>query len=142
MTKPSSSGQRPGKDAALKCTHQPLSKESLMKFKASALIAVAALSLGAAAWADNAHHTTAAKGAAAPAAGALTSAEVRKVDAAQGKVTLKHEAITNLDMPPMTMVFRADKPELLKDLKAGDKVRFRAESVAGAMVVTHIEAAQ
>jgi Cu/Ag efflux protein CusF len=113
-----------------------------MKFKASALIAAAALSLGAAAWADNAHHPKAATGAAPAAVGTLTSGEVRKVDAAQGKVTLKHETITNLDMPPMTMVFRADKPELLKDLKAGDKVRFRAESVAGAMVVTHIEAAQ
>jgi len=116
--------------------------EYVMRFKMIALVATAALSLGAAAWAENAHHQTAATGVGAAAIATLTSGEVRKVDIAQGKVTLKHEAITNLDMPPMTMVFRVDKTELLKDLKAGDKVRFRAESVAGAMVVTHIEAAQ
>lgn len=113
-----------------------------MRFKMTALIAAVSMSLGAAAWADNAHHQAAPAGTGTAAVAGLTSAEVRKVDSAQGKVTLKHEAIANLDMPPMTMVFRADKPELLKDLKTGDKVRFRAESVAGAMVVTHIESAQ
>ena len=35
----------------------------------------------------------------------MTEAEVRKVDKAHGKVTLKHGEIKNLDMPPMTMVF-------------------------------------
>jgi Cu(I)/Ag(I) efflux system periplasmic protein CusF len=75
-------------------------------------------------------------------AAALTSGEIRKVDVKQQKVTIKHEAIANLDMGPMTMVFRASKPEQLKDLKAGDKVRFRAESSKGALVVTHIEAAK
>ena len=69
---------------------------------------------------------------------ALTAGEIRKVDADQGKVTIKHEPIQNLDMPAMTMVFRAAKPELLKDVKAGDKVQFRVESVAGAFVVTEL----
>jgi Cu(I)/Ag(I) efflux system periplasmic protein CusF len=81
--------------------------------------------------------------AAAPAAASgatLTAGEVRKVDLAQGKVTIRHEPIANLDMPAMTMVFRADKPELLKGVKAGDKIRFHAESVGGALVVTQIEA--
>ena len=72
----------------------------------------------------------------------LTAAEVRKVDAAKGQVTLKHERIENLDMAPMTMVFRATKPEQLKGLKTGDKVKFRAETDKGAMVVTHIESAK
>jgi Cu(I)/Ag(I) efflux system periplasmic protein CusF len=85
------------------------------------------------------------KVAAAPAEAAasiLTAGEVRKVDVEQGKVTIRHEAIGNLDMPAMTMVFRAGKPEVLKDLKAGDRIRFRAESVGGALVVTQIEAAR
>lgn len=72
----------------------------------------------------------------------LTAGEVRKIDAEQGKLTIKHAAIDNLQMPAMTMVFKADKPELLKDLKAGDKIRFRAESVAGAFVVTDVQLAQ
>jgi Cu/Ag efflux protein CusF len=75
-------------------------------------------------------------------ASALTAGEVRKIDAANAKVTIKHEEIKNLDMGAMTMVFRATKPEQLKGLKAGDKVRFRAESDKGALVVTHIEAAK
>lgn len=69
----------------------------------------------------------------------LTAGEVRKVDAEQGKVTIKHEPIANLDMPAMTMVFKAGKPELLKTIQAGDKIEFRAENVAGAFVVTDIK---
>jgi len=37
-------------------------------------------------------------------AAAMTDAEVRKVDMAQGKVTLRHGEIENLDRPPMTRV--------------------------------------
>jgi Cu(I)/Ag(I) efflux system protein CusF len=105
------------------------------------LVLAAALALAAASgsWAAGDKATTAAG---AGATAALTAGEVRKVDVKQQKVTIKHEAIANLDMGPMTMVFRASKPEQLKDLKAGDKVRFRAESTKGALVVTHIEAAK
>ena len=74
------------------------------------------------------------------AASVMTAGEVRKIDAEQGKITLKHEAITNLDMPGMTMVFRAADPALLKNLNVGDKVRFHAESRDGAIVVTQIQA--
>lgn len=102
--------------------------------------ALLALTTGVAiAGGDHGKHQSAAS-ASTSAASAMTLGEVRKVDTEQGRVTLKHEAITNLDMPPMTMVFRADKPEMLKDLKVGDKVRFHAQSVGGAFVVTHIQA--
>lgn len=73
---------------------------------------------------------------------ATTAAEVRKVDLDQGKVTLKHEDIKNLDMPAMTMVFRVTRPEQLKALKAGDKVRFHAEKNGSAIVVTDIAPAK
>lgn len=73
------------------------------------------------------------------AAAPLVSAEVRRVDKAAGKVTLRHEAIPNLDMPAMTMVFTAQKPEVLDTLKVGDKVRFNADKVNGQYVVTSIE---
>lgn len=72
----------------------------------------------------------------------LTDGAVLKIDLDQGKVTIKHGAIANLDMPPMTMVFRAASPGLLAGLKPGDKIRFRAESSAGAISVTRIEAAE
>lgn len=77
----------------------------------------------------------------APAA-ALTAGEIKKIDAEQGKVTIKHEAIQNLDMPPMTMVFRASNPELLKKAQVGDKIQFRAENVAGGFVVIDIQPAK
>lgn len=76
--------------------------------------------------------------AAASASATLTAGEIKKIDAAQGKVTIKHEAIQNLDMPAMTMVFRVASPDLLAKAQVGDKVQFRAENNAGAMVVTEI----
>lgn len=66
--------------------------------------------------------------------------EVRKVDKEQGKLTLKHGPIANLAMPGMTMVFKVADPKALGTLKAGDKVRFLAEKVNGALTVTAIEA--
>jgi Cu(I)/Ag(I) efflux system protein CusF len=72
-------------------------------------------------------------------ASALSEGVVRKVDTATAKVTLRHGPIANLDMPPMTMVFRAQPPELLSGVKAGDAVRFRAELIDGTYIVTAIE---
>lgn len=80
-----------------------------------------------------AHHPTAAV--------LTTDGEVRKVDKEQGKVTLKHGPLTNLDMPGMTMVFKVADPKMLDSIKEGDKVRFAADRVNGAIVVTAIEAA-
>jgi Cu/Ag efflux protein CusF len=45
-------------------------------------------------------------------------------------------------MPGMTMVFQVADPALLGSLKVGDKVRFRAEKLNGALTVTRIEAAK
>lgn len=71
-----------------------------------------------------------------------TLGEVRKVDNAAKKITIKHGPIVNLDMPPMTMVFQVKEPTMLAKVKAGDKVRFRAENLGGALTVTRIEAAK
>ena len=57
---------------------------------------------------------------------------------AQGKVTLKHGEIKNLDMPPMTMVFSVKEKAMLKGVKAGDKVKFKASSIDGKLTVTDI----
>ncbi|MEP7296965.1 MAG: copper-binding protein [Burkholderiales bacterium] len=69
----------------------------------------------------------------------MTDGEVRRIDREQGKVTLRHGPIQNLEMPGMTMVFKAADPKLLDGLKEGDKVRFTAERVNGAIEVTAIE---
>ncbi len=71
----------------------------------------------------------------------MTDGEVRKVDKETGRLTLRHGPIENLDMPGMTMVFRIADKGSLDTLKAGDKVRFRAESDNGQLVVTEIRPA-
>jgi len=69
-------------------------------------------------------------------------AEVRKVDAAQNRITLRHGDIPNIDMGAMTMVFRVKDPALLKDVKAGDKVRITADNVDGALTLLSLEPAK
>ncbi|GGH15146.1 hypothetical protein GCM10007036_14950 [Alsobacter metallidurans] len=65
--------------------------------------------------------------------------KVEKVDAAAGKITIDHQAIPNLGMDPMTMVFKAQDPAMLKTVKAGDKVQFTADRVNGQITVTSIK---
>ena len=107
---------------------------------------LAATSFAAGAFAQPASAAASSGPAAAPAASAavaaagdMTEGEVRKVDKAAGKITLKHGAIRNLDMPAMTMVFQARTPSALASLTAGDKVRFKAEKAGSALVVTDIQ---
>jgi Cu/Ag efflux protein CusF len=71
----------------------------------------------------------------------MTEGVVRKVDKDAGKITLKHGPIGNLDMPAMTMVFRVADQAMLQQVKPGDKVKFRAESIGGLLTVTKIEPA-
>lgn len=72
----------------------------------------------------------------------LTAGVVRKVDKEAGKVTIRHEAIRNLDMPEMTMVFRVVDPAMLDQLKPGDKIRFAADKVNGNYTVMRFETAK
>jgi Cu(I)/Ag(I) efflux system periplasmic protein CusF len=67
-----------------------------------------------------------------------TAGEVTKVDKAAGKVTLKHGEIKNLDMPAMSMVFRAKDPKVIEGLAVGDKIRFTAEKINGQYTLTSV----
>jgi Cu(I)/Ag(I) efflux system periplasmic protein CusF len=71
--------------------------------------------------------------------GQAAEGEVRKIDKAAGKITLKHGEIKSLDMPPMTMVFRAEPASLLDKVQVGDKVSFQAAKVGGTYTVTAID---
>jgi len=73
---------------------------------------------------------------------AMTTGSVVKVNTEQQKVTVKHEAIKNLDMPAMTMVFRMKDPAMLTALKPGDNIQFHAEKINGAITITHLQAAK
>ena len=81
----------------------------------------------------------------ATAAGAQTpqaSGEVTKVDKNNGRITLRHGEIKNLDMPPMTMTFRVREGKLLEDVVVGERVRFTAEKLDGNYVVTTLNQAE
>ena len=69
----------------------------------------------------------------------VVEGEVRKIDTDAKKITLRHGDIPNLEMTGMTMVFRVQDPELLGKVKPGDKVRFTADKVDGALTVLSIE---
>ncbi len=72
---------------------------------------------------------------------AMVNGEVRKIDEAAGKITLKHGPIKKLDMEEdsMTMVFRVKDPAMLKFLKVGDNIKFDADRVNGQITVTAIQ---
>lgn len=103
-------------------------------YLAAALIGVASLTAGPVAHAQQA--------AASAASTALTDGEIKKVDKDGGKITIKHGDIKNLGMPGMTMVFRVQDPAMLDNVREGDKVRFTADKVNGALTVTTIEQAK
>jgi Cu/Ag efflux protein CusF len=69
----------------------------------------------------------------------LSEGEIRKVDKGAARLTIKHGELKNLDMPAMTMVFQVKDKAWLDKLKAGDKLRFRAEKLGSDYVVTVIE---
>lgn len=68
-----------------------------------------------------------------------TKGEVTKVDKELGKVTIRHEEITNLDMPAMRMIFRVADPKMLDQLKAGQKGEFYIVDANGRMVIKQIK---
>jgi Cu(I)/Ag(I) efflux system periplasmic protein CusF len=73
----------------------------------------------------------------------LTPGQVTKVDQSAKKITIKHGPMPKLDMnESMTMVYAAPDPNMLKAVKAGDKVNFDADRVNGQLTVTKIEKAK
>ena len=76
----------------------------------------------------------------ATAQGSAVQGEVRKIDEAAGKVTLKHGPIKNLGMDVgMTMTFRVKDPAMLREVQVGDKVEFEAEQAASGYTVTKMQ---
>ena len=69
----------------------------------------------------------------------VVGGKVTKVDEAAGKITIAHDAIPNLQMDAMTMVFKAADPAMVKDVKPGDAIQFTADKVNGQLTVTEIE---
>jgi len=120
---------------------------ALFKVAIAAAIGLSGASLASAQQPDHAaHHSP--SGAvlqnvsATAADGQLSEGVVRKVDKDAQKITIRHGELKNLDMPPMTMVFRVNDPASLDKVKAGDNISFVAEQVGGQFTVSQIEVKQ
>lgn len=72
---------------------------------------------------------------------AMSQAEVRKIDTANQKITLRHGPLANLGMPPMTMVFNVQDATQLDGLNVGDKVQFVAKQQGSQFVATELQPA-
>ena len=109
----------------------------------AALVIASAVSSGALAQSASAPATVGEMKMDKPVAAAdMTEGEIRKVDKDTKKITIKHGEIKNLDMPGMTMLFQVRDPAMLDMVKAGDKVKFKAEKAATGIVVTQIQVAK
>lgn len=70
---------------------------------------------------------------------AMSHGEIKKVDTANGKLTIKHGPLENLGMDAMTMVFKVKDPGTISQVKAGDKIDFVAEEIDGALTVVKMQ---
>jgi uncharacterized cupredoxin-like copper-binding protein/Cu/Ag efflux protein CusF len=106
-----------------------LAKNNRADAPKTATVANAEVATPAPAVADNANSVT----------NEMTDGEVKKIDKDNGKITLKHGEIKKFDMPPMSMVFQVKDAAMLDKVKVGDKIRFGADRINNAFVVTTIE---
>ena len=68
-----------------------------------------------------------------------TTGVVTKVDAASGKVTIKHDAVKSLNWPGMTMAFKAKDKAMLDKLKKDQKIEFGFVEQGKDYVITDVK---
>lgn len=68
----------------------------------------------------------------------LSDGEVKDINAKEGHVTLKHSAIENMNMGPMTMTFAVKDKAILVTLMKGSKVKFAVENLNGVPTITSL----
>ncbi len=85
---------------------------------------------------DSAAHTSSKSG---EISSGLINGEVRRIDTENRKLTIKHDAIPELEMAAMTMVFGVADTIALDSLKVGDKIRFSIRKSEGKWRVMAVE---
>ncbi|MDO8777240.1 MAG: copper-binding protein [Burkholderiaceae bacterium] len=110
-------------------------------FIAPTLIALASAGFSMHAMAQMDHSThggPAAMQMAAAADSPLTEGVVKKIDKSAGRVILSHGPLPG-GMPAMTMAYRVKEAAWIDKMKEGQKIRFAAEQVDGAMTLARFE---
>lgn len=107
--------------------------------KLTALPLIAGLAFAGVALAQTHAHHEAVPATTARSTVAPTEGVVKQIDLRASRITLQHGEIPNLEMPPMTMTFSVKDSASLESLKTGDRVRFRADRIAGEFAITSIE---
>ena len=64
---------------------------------------------------------------------------VKRIDAAKGVVSLKHDPVKSLNWPGMTMDFNVRDPNLLAGVKPDQQVKFEFVEEKGRYVITRIK---
>jgi Cu/Ag efflux protein CusF len=70
----------------------------------------------------------------------MSEGTIKKIDKASGKVTIQHGPLERLQMPAMTMAFKLKNAAWLDQMKVGDKIRFVADKLDGALTVVEFQA--
>lgn len=74
--------------------------------------------------------------------GAQTYSAAGQVTAIAGsQVTIAHGPVEGLGWPAMTMTFRAESPEMVQGLQAGERVSFEFRQDGGASILTSFKKA-
>ena len=113
--------------------------KTISKIMIGLIVAAGIPALATAAGHNHATAVAATKGADTKVIQPQSDGEIKKVDKEAGKITVKHGRLANLDMAPMTMVFKVKDPAMLEQVKAGDKVKFTAEKMNGALTLTALQ---
>jgi len=73
----------------------------------------------------------------------MVNGQVTNVDPSTQRITIRHDPIRKFGMDEgHTMVFRAQDPAMLGQVKVGDRIRFVPERINGQFTVTRIERAR
>jgi Cu(I)/Ag(I) efflux system protein CusF len=107
-------------------------------FCASAALTFAA-GLASAQSHEHMQHSTTASTPSATVDAPLTAGVVKKIDKEAGKLTIQHGPILNMNMPAMTMAFKAKDAAMIDQVKPGDQINFVLERVNGTFTVTRLE---
>lgn len=75
----------------------------------------------------------------APSETSVSQGEIKKIDLAAGKLTIKHGELKNIHMGAMTMVFEVADKSILSQLKQGDAITFTADNSGGQLVARGVK---